>query len=109
MVCGCDQTLQEVTATATRELDHKALTHAVSGFVESHAAPSTRVNPLGRWHDYRCPQVTGLEAKGREFITRGIVDLARGVGAPIGPVGKKCPIASRGPISRCWDFIRQRR
>ena len=89
---GAEQTLQEVTVTATRELDHRALARAVSGFVASHAAPSTRINQLGRWHQYVCPLVTGLQPSGRDFITREIVNVARGVGAPTGPVGKKCPI-----------------
>jgi hypothetical protein len=88
-----DQTPQEVTVTATRELDHSALSHAVSGFVESHSSPSTRINQIGRWHEIVCPQVTGLEQAGRDYITRQIVDVARGVGAPTVPTGKKCTIS----------------
>ena len=88
-----DQTPQEVTVTATRELDHSALSHAVSGYVESHSSPSTRINQIGRWHEIVCPQVTGLERPGRDYITRQIVDVARGVGAPTVPTGKKCTIS----------------
>ena len=40
------QPLQEVTVTATRALDHHALSRAVSGFVESHSAPTTRINQI---------------------------------------------------------------
>jgi hypothetical protein len=87
-----EQPLQEVTVTGTRALDHRALSRAVSGFVQSHSAPSTRINQIGRWHQYVCPLVTGLQPAGRDFITRDIVDVARGVGAPTGPVGKTCPI-----------------
>ena len=89
---GAEQTLQEVTVTAARELDHRALSRAVGSFVESHSAPSTRINQIGRWHEYVCPLVTGLQPAGRDFITREIVNVARGVGAPTGPIGKKCPI-----------------
>jgi hypothetical protein len=46
-----DQGLEEVTVTATRELDHRALSRAVTGYVESHTAPGTRINQIGRWHE----------------------------------------------------------
>ncbi len=88
-----EETPQEVTVTATRALDHSALSHAVSGFVESHSSPSTRINQIGRWHEYVCPQVTGLEKAGRDYIMRQIVDVARGVGAPTVSKGKQCQIS----------------
>ena len=86
------QPLQEVTVTATRLQDHRALARAVSGFVASHSAPGTRTNQIGRWHEPVCPLVTGLQPAGRNFITREIVDVARSAGAPTGSVGKKCPV-----------------
>lgn len=90
---GGEQALEEVTVTATRELDHRELSRAVRGYVESHTAPSTRINQIGRWHEKVCPQVTGLQPSGQDFVTRKIIDVARGVGAPTGVVGKNCPIS----------------
>jgi hypothetical protein len=87
-----EQTLQEVTVTATRAQDHRTLAHAVSGFVESHSAPGARINQLGRWHANVCPLVTGLQPRGADFVTRDILNVARAIGAPTGAVGKKCPI-----------------
>jgi hypothetical protein len=86
------QPLEEVTVTATRAQDHRTLARAVSGFVESHSAPGTRINQIGRWHENVCPLVSGLQPQGRDFITRNILNVARAVGAPTGVVGKKCPI-----------------
>jgi hypothetical protein len=82
--------LQEVTVTADRMRDHGALYHAVSGFVESHSAPGARINQIGRWYQTICPFVAGLRPPFNEFVARQIVDVARGVGAPVRPVGKKC-------------------
>jgi hypothetical protein len=87
-----EQTLQEVTVTARRLQDHRTLAYAVTGFVASHASPGTRTNQIGRWHEPVCPLVTGLQPSGRDFITREILDVARGVGAPTGSVGKKCEV-----------------
>jgi hypothetical protein len=84
--------LQEVTVTATRFMDHRTLSRAVNGFVESHSAPSTRINQLGRWGDRVCPLVTGLQRPGQDFVVREILDVAHAAGAPAGSVGKKCPI-----------------
>jgi hypothetical protein len=89
---GSGQTLQEVTVTATRIQDHRTLARAVSGFVASHSALSTRINQIGRWHEPVCPLVTGLQSPGRDFIAREILDVARSVGAPTAPVGKKCDV-----------------
>jgi hypothetical protein len=89
---GSEQTLQEVTVTAIRLQDHRTLVRAVSGFVTSHSAPSTRTNQIGRWHEPVCPLVTGLQPPGRDFVTQEILDVARGVGAPTAPVGKKCDV-----------------
>jgi hypothetical protein len=89
---GSEQTLQEVTVTAIRLQDHRTLAPAVSRFVESHSAPSTRINQIGRWHEPVCPFVTGLQPQGRNFITREILDVARSAGAPTGSVGRKCEV-----------------
>ena len=85
------QTLQDVMVTAPRVQDHRVLDHAVNGFVTSHSAPGSRTNQIGRWHEYVCPLIMGLQPPARDFIARQIVDVARGVGAPSGAVGKKCP------------------
>jgi hypothetical protein len=86
-----EQTLQEVTVTASRIQDHHTLVRAVSGFVESHSAPeASRTSQIGRWYENVCPLVTGLRPAARDFITREILDVARSVGAPTGSVGKKC-------------------
>jgi hypothetical protein len=90
---GGEQALEEVTVTATREMDHRALSRAVGGYVESHTAPGARINQIGRWHEKVCPLVTGLQHPGQDFVTREIVDVARGVGAPTGAVGRNCPIS----------------
>jgi hypothetical protein len=82
--------LQEVTVTATRALDHKELAHAVSSFVQSHAAPGGRIQQIGRWYNKVCPLVTGLQPRANDFVTREVLDMARGVGAPAGATGKKC-------------------
>jgi hypothetical protein len=89
---GSERTLQEVTVTAQRLQDHRTLARAVTHFVESHAAPGTRTNQIGRWHEPVCPLVTGLQPQGRDYITREIVDVARSVGATTGSVGKRCPV-----------------
>ena len=86
------QRLQEVTVTATRLQDHRTLARAVSGFVASHSAPSTRINQIGRWHEPLCPLVTGLQTPSGDFITGRILEVARSVGAPTGSVGKKCAV-----------------
>jgi hypothetical protein len=87
-----EQTLQEVTVTARRLHDHHALERAVSGFVTSHSTPAARTNQIGRWHEPVCPLVTGLQPQARDFVTREILDVARGVGAPTEPAGKKCEV-----------------
>jgi hypothetical protein len=85
------QTLPEVTVTATPLRDHHTLALAVSGFVDSHSAPeASRTSQIGRWYEPVCPLVTGLQPPGRDFITREILGVARSVGAPTAPVGKKC-------------------
>jgi hypothetical protein len=84
-----EQPLQEVTVTAPK--DHRTLVRAVNSFVASHAAPSYRINQIGRWHEPVCPAVTGLETGG-DAITQEILQVARDVGAPTGAVGKKCAV-----------------
>jgi hypothetical protein len=84
--------LQEVSVTAPRLKAHSELSHAVAGFVASHSAAGARINQIGRWQQPVCPEVTGLEPRGRDFVTRKIMEVARGVGAPTGTFGKKCPI-----------------
>ncbi len=82
--------LQEVTVTAQRALGHKELAHAVSSFVQSHAAPGGRIQQIGRWYNKVCPLVTGLQPAANDFVAREVLDMARGVGAPAGTTGKKC-------------------
>jgi hypothetical protein len=90
---GSDQTIQEVTVTAKRAEDHRALARAVNGFMASHSAPeASRAGQIGRWYENVCPLVTGLEPAARDFITREILDVARGVRAPTAAVGKECAI-----------------
>jgi hypothetical protein len=84
--------LREVTVLASRVLDHRALARAVSGFVESHSTPGARINQIGRWHQNVCPQVTGLQPAFGDFVTREILNVARGIGAPTRPAGKKCSV-----------------
>ncbi len=81
-----------MTVSATRALDHKALARAVSGFVESHSTPGTRIAQIGRWYDNVCPLVTGLQPAARDFVTREVLDIARAAGAPTRAEGKKCSI-----------------
>jgi hypothetical protein len=85
------QLVQEVTVTAARLQDHGTLVRAVNAFVAARSAPSYRINQIGRWHEPVCPAVTGLETGG-DFITREILEVARGVGAPTEAVGKKCAV-----------------
>ena len=87
-----EQPLQEVTVSAARVLDHKTLSHAVSGFVQSHSAPGTRINQIGRWHMYVCPLVIGLREPFNDQMVRDVLDVARGVGAPTRPKGKTCKV-----------------
>jgi len=87
-----EQTLQEVTVIAQRLKGHRALERAVSTFVTSHSTPAVRTNQIGRGHEPVCPLVTGLQPPARDFVTREILDVARGVGAPMTPVGKKCDV-----------------
>jgi hypothetical protein len=84
--------LQEVTVTARRLQDHRALARAVSGFVASHSAPGTGINQIGRWHEPVCPLVTGLQPPAQEFVTQEILAVARSVGAPTGSAGRKCEV-----------------
>src|SRR5580658_4555254 len=84
------QPLQEVTVNAERVLDEKTLSHAVTSFVESHAAAGTRINQIGRWYDNVCPVVTGLQPPARDFVTREVLEMARAVGAPTRAAGKQC-------------------
>jgi hypothetical protein len=86
------QPLQEVTVSASRILDHSILARAVSGFVESHSAPGTRINQLGRWHQNVCPQVTGLQPAFSSLVIREILNVARGIGAPTRAEGKPCNV-----------------
>jgi hypothetical protein len=84
--------LQEVTVSAQRVLDEKALSHAVTSFVESHAEAGTRINQIGRWYDKVCPVVSGLQPRASDFVTREVLEMARGVGAPTKAEGKKCDV-----------------
>jgi hypothetical protein len=84
--------LPEVTVSAQRVHDHRALEHAVHSFVESRSTAGTRTNQIGRWYEKMCPLVTGLQSGSNRLVTREVLDLARGVGAPVPPDGKTCSI-----------------
>jgi hypothetical protein len=64
----------------------------VNGFVESHSTPGARINQIGRWYEKMCPLVIGLRPPFNEFVAREVLDVARGVGVPVPPVGKKCDV-----------------
>jgi hypothetical protein len=84
--------LPEVTVSAGRVRDHRALEHAVHSFVESRSTPGTRTNQIGRWYQKVCPLVTGLQSGSNRVVAREVLDVARGVGAPVPPDGKTCVI-----------------
>jgi hypothetical protein len=89
---GPDQALQEVTVTAKRLQDHRALARAVSGFVASHSEPGARINQIGRWQAPLCPLVIGLQPPAQDYFTREILDVARSVGAPAASGGNNCAV-----------------
>jgi hypothetical protein len=80
---AADQTLQEVTVTARKQIDPDTLDHVViPKFVESHGTPSERVGQIGRWVDNICPEARGLQPLYNEYVSRRVISLARSVGAP---------------------------
>jgi hypothetical protein len=88
--------LPEVTVTAQR-MDHRALKHAVQRFVESRSIAGTRTNQIGRWYQDVCPWVTGLQTGPNRLVARAVVDLARGVGAPVCRSGSASDAGTRRP------------
>ena len=65
-----------------RPQDERALSRAISRFVQSHAVPSARSNQIGRWHEDICPLTTGLKPAFNDLVTRRVSEVIRGVGAP---------------------------
>jgi hypothetical protein len=78
-----NETLQEVTVTATR----LKLQQRVSNFVYQIAALEN-AEGLPRWRKHICPQVSGLPREEGEFVLGRISDIAQAVGAPLG--NEKC-------------------
>jgi len=85
---GAEQ-LEEVTVSARRQIDARTLEHVViPRFVAQHGMPNPKINQIGRWHSYVCPMTVGLQALPAEFVSRRIVAVARGVGAPTKRAGE---------------------
>jgi hypothetical protein len=83
-----DQSLPEVTVIG--KMDAHTLNHVVNQFIQSHAKPSAVIGQVGRWAEDVCPDVSGLQDVYAGFVTRRIGSLARSVGAPAPPIGRKC-------------------
>jgi hypothetical protein len=88
---GSEQTLQEVTVTAHRQLDDRTLDRVIiPRFVASHGAPNPRSNQVGRWTPYLpvCPSTMGLKPAFAEFVSRRVFAVAAMVGAPAARYGR---------------------
>jgi hypothetical protein len=83
------QPLPEVTVSG-RRLDARTLNHVIQQFVQSHAKPSALIGQIGRWREDVCPVVSGLQGPYDEFVSRRILSVAQGVGAPARAAGRKC-------------------
>ena len=82
---GSEQTLQEVTVTARRQLDDRTLDRVIiPRFVASHGAPNPRSNQVGRWTPYLpvCPSTIGLKPAFADYVSRRVLAVAAMVGAP---------------------------
>ena len=55
----------------------------VQNFVQAHAAPTAKIDQIGRWHGAVCVQVTGLIPDQATKIQARIDDVARSVGLPV--------------------------
>jgi hypothetical protein len=80
--------LPEVTVIG--KMDKHTLDHVINQFIESHAEPSPVISQIGRWREEVCPKVTGLQDPYRDFVSNGIIKLARSVGAPARLNPTKC-------------------
>jgi hypothetical protein len=81
--------VEEVVVSASKLIDRKTLEHIVlPRFVKSHGTPSERIGQIGRWYAKVCPETVGLQPSYNEYISRRIVEVARGVGAPTQLAGK---------------------
>jgi hypothetical protein len=80
---GADS-LPPVTVESQR--DHEKLKHDVNVFVSSAIlAPVNYGDTLWRWNDKICPLVTGVIKQQGEFVLGRISQIAKEVGAPLGP------------------------
>ena len=82
---GSEQTLQEVTVTAHRQIDDRTLDRVIiPRFVASHGAPNPRSNQVGRWTPYLpvCPSTIGLKPAFADYVSRRVLAVAAMVGAP---------------------------
>jgi hypothetical protein len=86
-VAARGDTLPGVTVEAQRE--HEKLKHDVDVFVSSAIqAPVNYGDTLWRWNDKICPLVAGVAQQQGEFVLARFSQLAKEVGAPLGP--EKC-------------------
>jgi hypothetical protein len=83
--------LDQVTVAASK-LKKRTLDRIASRFIQSHAAPSSSIQQIGRWRDVVCPKTTGLEPIYDQLVSQRIVNVAQSVGAPIPRAGKKCRV-----------------
>jgi hypothetical protein len=74
--------LAALLLAATPAMAQPASDQAINDFVDGHSA-ITRLEKIARWEDPICPNVTGLPANFITYITKRILDLAKGVGAPV--------------------------
>jgi hypothetical protein len=82
------QPLPEVTVIG--KMDKHTLNRVINQFIDSHAEPSPVISQIGRWREELCPKVTGLQDPYRDFVSNGIIKLAKSVGAPTRLNPAKC-------------------
>ena len=88
---GSEQTLQEVTVTAHRQIDDRTLDRVIiPRFVASHGAPNPKSNQVGRWTPYLpvCPSTLGLKPAFADYVSRRVLAVAAMVGAPAARYGR---------------------
>ncbi len=79
------QSLQEVTVTAQKQIDDQTLDRVIiPSFVKSHGKPNSFSGQVSRWSrpDLICPSTIGLERAAADFVSHRITTLAASVGAP---------------------------
>ena len=84
--------LASVTVTASRLTYDRKLEHLAMRFVRAHAAPSSAIHQLGRWHEPVCPLTVGLKSSFGKLISRRIALIAERVGAPTHGPGAPCKV-----------------